>query len=96
MISMEFEIIWYIRIVEILSLFIALILVAFALGGYRKSGSKAMLSAAAGIAMLGAASLVEGVMYDVLGLPLEEAHAFRSTLTAVGFVILLYSVYKTS
>jgi hypothetical protein len=93
---MVFEIIWYIRIVEILSLFIALILVALALGGYRKSGSKTMLSAAAGIAMLGAASLVEGVMYDVLGLPLEEAHAFRSTLTAVGFVIFLYAIYKTS
>lgn len=96
MIDVQFEVIWYIRIVEILSLFIALILVALAFGGYRKTGSKAMLSAAAGIAMLGAASLVEGIMYDVLGLPLEEAHAFRSTLTALGFVILLYSIYKTS
>ncbi len=93
---MEFQVIWYIRTVEILSLFLALVLVSLAFGGYRKTGSRAMLSAAAGIAMLGAASLVEGVMYDVLGFPLEDAHAFRSTLTALGFVILLYSIYKIS
>jgi uncharacterized membrane protein len=92
---LEFQVIWYIRIVEVLSLFIALILVALAYRGYRKSGSRAMLSAGAGIAMLGAASLVEGAVYEIFGLPLEEAHAFRSTLTALGFVILLYSVYNT-
>jgi hypothetical protein len=92
---LEFQIIWYIRIVEILSLFIALFLVALAYRGYRKTGSRAMLSAGAGIAMLGAASLVEGSMYEIFGLPLEVAHAFRSTLTAFGFVILLYSIYNT-
>ncbi len=93
---MEFQIIWYVSIVEILSLSIALVLVALAYGGYRKTRSRAMLSAAAGFAMLGVASLVEGVLYEVLGLPLDVAHAFRSTLTALGLVILLYSIHKTS
>ena len=92
---MEFQIIWYISIVEILSLFIALVLVLLAFGGYRKTGSRTMLSAAVGFAMLGVASLVEGLLYDVLGVPLENAHAFRSTLTALGLVVLLYSIYKT-
>jgi uncharacterized membrane protein len=89
------EILWYITIVEILSLFIALVLVVLAYGGYRKTRSRAMLSAAVGFAMLGMASLVEGLLYDVLDVPLEDAHAFRSTLTALGLVILLYSIYKT-
>ena len=71
------EIIWYISIVETLSLFIALVLVVLAYGGYRKTGSRAMLSAAAGFAMLGMASLVEGLLYDALDVPLEDAHAFR-------------------
>lgn len=93
---MQFQVIWYVRIVEVLSLFIALILVGLAYRGYRKTGSRAMLSAGAGIAMLGAASLVEGAMYEIFGLPLEDAHAFRSTLTALGFVILLYSIYDTN
>jgi hypothetical protein len=92
---MEFQIIWYITIVEILSLIIALVLVVLAYGGYRKSGSRTMLSAAVGFAMLGVASLVEGLLYDIVGLSLEDAHAFRSTLTALGLVILLYSIHKT-
>jgi uncharacterized membrane protein len=93
---MELQVIPYIRVVEILSLFIALILVSLALRGYRKTGSRAMLFGAAGFAMLGVASLVEGAIYEVLSVPLEEAHAFRSTLTALGLVILLYSIHRTS
>jgi hypothetical protein len=55
-----------------------------------------MLFGASGFGMLGVASLVEGAIYEVLGVPLEEAHAFRSTLTALGLVILLYSIHRTS
>ena len=94
--DMAFDVIWYIRIVEILSLVIALVLVTLAFGGYRKSRSNAMLSAALGFAMLGVTSLVEGLLYEGLGWPLEDAHAFRSTLTALGLVILLYSIHKTT
>ncbi len=90
------EVIWYVRIVEILSLLIAFVLVALAYGGYRKSGNKTMLLGALGFGMLGVASLTEGILFEGLGLPLEEAHAFRSTLTALGLIILLYSIHKTS
>ena len=92
---MATEVIWYISIVEVLSLLIALVLVALAYGGYRKSGNRTMLSAALGFGMLGVASLTEGLLYTVVGLSLDEAHAFRSTLTAVGLIILLYSIHKT-
>jgi hypothetical protein len=92
---MATAVIWYISIIEILSLLIALVLVALAYGGYRKSGSRTMLSAALGFGMLGVASLTEGLLYTVVGLSLDEAHAFRSTLTAVGLIILLYSIHKT-
>jgi hypothetical protein len=95
MMAMATQVIWYIRIIEILSLLIAFVLVALAYGGYRKSGSRTMLLAALGFAMLGVASLIEGLLYEELGLPLEEAHAFRSTLTALGLIILLYSIHKT-
>ncbi|MGA1974979.1 MAG: hypothetical protein ABSG92_05025 [Conexivisphaerales archaeon] len=88
-------IVWYISGVEILSLVVAFVLVALAYRGYRKSGSSSLLLAAVGFAMLGAASLTEGILYVVVGLSLDEAHAFRSTLTLAGLVILLYSVYKT-
>ncbi len=93
---MAFDVITYVSAVEILSLVVALVLVVLAFAGYRKSGSKAMLFAALGFGMLGVASLVEGILYSALGVPLEDAHAFRSTLTALGLVVLLYSVHKTT
>jgi hypothetical protein len=86
---------WYISGVEVISLVLALILVALAYRGYKKSGSGSLLLAALGFAMLGAASLTEGILYVAVGLSLDEAHAFRSTLTLAGLVLLLYSVYKT-
>lgn len=89
------ELIWYIRTVEILSLGIALVLVILAYVGFEKTGNKSMLVAAIGFAVLGAASLVEGSLFEIAGLSLDEAHAFRSTFTAVGFLVLLYSIYKT-
>ncbi len=91
----ESGIIIYISSVEVLSLVIALVLVVFAFRTYRRSGVQSFLLAAFGFGMLGVASLVEGVLYQFAGFPLDEAQAFRSTLTALGLVILVYSVYRT-
>ncbi|MBI2183898.1 MAG: hypothetical protein HYU39_02950 [Thaumarchaeota archaeon] len=92
---MALEIIWYIRFVEVLSLVVSSVLVALAYGGYKKSKSRALLSGALGFGMLGGASLLEGILFEAGGLSLEGAHAFRSTITAMGLVILLYSIHKT-
>ena len=86
---------WYISAVEILALVVALFLVILASRGYRKSQSRSLLAAAVGFGILGVASLTEGLLYSVLGFSLLEAQAFRSTLTAVGLVVLLFSIYKT-
>lgn len=92
---LDFELIWYIRGVEIVSLAVALVLVTLAYRGYKRSHSKALLLAAIGFAILGAASLAEGLLFEVAGLSLNEAHAFRSTITALGLIVLLYSINKT-
>lgn len=91
----ETGLILYISVIEVFSLAIALVLVVLAFRGYKRSKSRSFLLAAIGFGMLGAASLVEGVLYQFAGLTLDEAHAFRSTLTAVGLVILVYSIYST-
>ena len=93
--AVETDLILYITSVEVLSLVVALVLVVLAFGGYRKSRSRSFLLAAAGFGLLGAASLVEGVLYQFLGFSLDEAHAFRSTLTFVGLVVLVYSIHDT-
>ncbi len=93
--AVESSLILYISAIEVFSLAIALVLVLLAVRGYRRSRSHSFLLAAVGFGMLGAASLVEGVLYQFLGFTLDEAHAFRSTLTAIGLVILVYSIYST-
>lgn len=95
MVSFDAGLIWYISAVEVVSLVIALVLVTLAYRGYRRSGSRSLLLAAVGFAILGVASLTEGLLFSVVGLSLDEAHAFRSTLTAFGLLVLLYSIYKT-
>lgn len=92
---MASEIIWYISLVETFSLAVALVLVVIAYRGYRKSGSRSLLFAAMGFGILGVASLVEGVLYQFAGYSLGEAQAFRSTLTTIGLVVLVYSIYTT-
>jgi len=91
----DFQLIWYISVIEVFSLGVALILVVLAFRGYRKTGSHSLLLAAIGFGILGVASLVEGVLYQFAGFTLDEAHAFRSTLTAAGLVVLVYSIYRT-
>ncbi len=92
---MIIQLIWYIRFVVFASLVIALVLVALAYGGYKRSRSTSMLFGAVGFGMLGVASLLEGIFFEFLGFQLEQAHALRSTFTALGLLILLYSIYKT-
>ncbi len=87
--------IWYIRSVEFGSLIIALILVALAYSGYRKSRSTSLLLGALGFGMLGMSSLIEGIFFEFVGFQLDEAHALRSTFNALALLILLYSIYKT-
>lgn len=94
MASFNLGLLGYISAVEVLALCFALVLVILAYQGYRKSQSKSFLSAAIGFGILGVASLTEGLLYDVLGFSLLEAQAFRSTLTAIGLVVLVYSIYK--
>lgn len=91
----ESGVILYISAVEVFSLVIALVLVVLAFRSYRKSGIQSFLFAAVGFGMLGVASLIEGLLYQFAGFPLDEAQAFRSTLTALGLVILVYSIYRT-
>ncbi len=89
------DLVWYITAIEVFSLAVAFVLSWFAYRSYRKSRAAGFLLAAVGFAVLGAASLVEGFLYEVMGLPLDEAHAFRSILTATGLVVMLYSIYRT-
>ncbi|MFB6132675.1 MAG: hypothetical protein ABEJ44_04645 [Halanaeroarchaeum sp.] len=70
------------------------LLIAFqAYRGYRAHGSEAMLHVAVGFAIISVGSVIEGVLFDVVGLDIFVAGAVQTGIVAVGMLVILYSLY---
>jgi hypothetical protein len=52
-----------------------------------------MLAMSFGFGVIVVGSLIEEVFLEVLHYPLIEAHTFENLTVAIGFVILVYSIY---
>ncbi len=78
--------------------FVALILGAFivylAYKGYKRNSSKPLLYVALGFALITAGTIVEGILYVVLGSELLSAIATGTTVMVLGFVAIIYSIYS--
>lgn len=61
--------------------------------GYRVHGSQPMKYVAVGFLFVSVGSVVEGVLFEVVGLELYEAGAVQTGLVAVGMLFILYSLY---
>lgn len=96
MMAMVTELIWYIRFLGVLSLVTAIVLVALAYRGYRKTRGRSLLYAALGFLMIGTGALIEGILFEFISFPFENAHAVGATFTASGLLMLLYSIYRTT
>ena len=60
---------------------------------YRREKSRSMLAMSFGFGVIVVGSLIEEVFLEVLHYPLIEAHTFENLTVAIGFVILVYSIY---
>lgn len=60
---------------------------------YRREKSRSMLAMSLGFGVIVIGSLIEEVFLEVLRYPLIEAHTLENLTVAIGFVILVYSVY---
>jgi len=63
---------------------------------YRRTGSLALRALAVGIGLVTVGAILGGVLHRILDLPLETSATLQSVFTALGFGILLYSVYTES
>jgi len=84
-----------VRVFEVLSLFVGLSIVYYALKAFRRSHHKPMISLAIAFLLLTTAGLVEGVLFEVFHYDLIDARVGRSALTLAGLAVVLYSIYKT-
>ena len=65
----------------------------FAFRAYRRTGAKSLRALAIGFGAVTLGSLLAGVVDRLLAIDATYALAVESSLTAVGFAVILYSLY---
>ncbi|MDH5019790.1 DUF7521 family protein [Halobacterium rubrum] len=69
-------------------------LVAYqAFRGYREFGSEPMLYVAVGFVVISVGAVIEGVLFEVVGLSIFLAGTVQTAVVAVGMLVILYSLY---
>jgi hypothetical protein len=78
---------------RLIALFLGVFIVYLAYRGYRRNASKPLLYVALGFAFITTGTLLEGLMFVVLGSDILAAIAIEGVLTVIGFVAIIYSIY---
>lgn len=80
-------------IAKLVTVGLGLLITYQAYRGYSIYGSKPMLYVAIGFLFISIGAVIEGVLFDVVGLSIFLAGTIQTTVVAVGMVIVLYSLY---
>jgi hypothetical protein len=86
-------VIWIVRAMEALIIACGLLIVLIALRGYRKARNPSLAYLALGFALLTLGSVVEGLLYELLGMDLLKAHAVETFFQLSGFLSVVYGIY---
>lgn len=78
---------------RLIALFLGAFIVYLAYRGYKRNASKPLLYVALGFALITAGTLLEGLMFVILGSDILAAIAIEGVLTVIGFVAIIYSIY---
>lgn len=84
---------WIATITKVVALFLGAFIVYLAYRGYRRNASKPLLYAALGFGLITAGTIIEGVLYVLLGSELLVSIATGTAVTVLGFVTIIYSIY---
>lgn len=61
--------------------------------GYRVHGSEPMRYVAIGFLFISIGAVIEGILFDVVGLSIFLSGTIQTALVAVGMLVILYSLY---
>ena len=87
------QLFWTASIMRLIALFLGAFIVYLAYRGYKRNASKPLLYVALGFALITAGTLLEGLMFVILGTDILAAIAIEGVLTVIGFVAIIYSIY---
>jgi hypothetical protein len=80
-------------IAKLITVGLGLLITTQAYRGYRAYGSEPMLYVAIGFLFISVGSVIEGVLFDVVGLSIFLAGTIQTSLVAIGMLVILYSLY---
>jgi hypothetical protein len=86
---------WFATVTKVIALALGGFIVYLAYIGYRRNASKPLLYAALGFALITAGTIIEGILYVVLGAELLAATATGTVVTILGFIAVIHSIYST-
>ena len=85
---------WLTTVTKVVALILGAFIVYLAYKGYKRNSSKPLLYVAIGFALITAGTIVEGVLYVMLGSELLNAIATGTAVTILGFAAIIYSIYS--
>lgn len=80
-------------IAKLVTVGLGLLITKQAYRGYRAYGSEPMLYVAVGFLFISVGSVIEGLLFDVVGLSIFLAGTIQTSLVAIGMLVILYSLY---
>lgn len=80
-------------IAKLVTVGLGLLITYQAYRGYRTYGTGPMLYVAIGFLFISIGSVIEGILFDVVGLSIFLAGTIQTAIVAVGMLVILYSLY---
>ncbi len=87
---------WLVRTMEIVATALGIAIAYFAFRAYVRGNGRTFLISAIGFICITISSLIEDILHEIGRYALLEAQVVRATLDAVGFLLLIYSLTRTS
>ena len=84
---------WVTTAAKLVALILGSFIVYLAYTGYRRNAAKPLLYTSIGFALITLGTFVEGAIYVILGADLMPAIASGTTITVLGFIVIIYSIY---
>ena len=80
-------------VAKVITMTLGFVIAFKAYQGYRQYGSEPMRYVAIGFTFISIGAVIEGLLFDVVGLSIFLAGTVQTSIVAVGMLFVLYSLY---
>jgi hypothetical protein len=80
-------------VAKVVTMILGLAIAYEAYKGYQRHGSEPMLYVSIGFLFISVGAILEGLLFDVVGMHLHDASAIQTGIVAVGMLFVLYSLH---